>query len=469
MNASVEIAQTPVNSIDPKFSGMANRGHLVREYSMRIYNMHFSSVRVLIAFAATVSLVADLWAQPTPGSPKVLGPGVLKEIPTHLDPRDSHSIPLALPGLQSESYSPHFSPVLSTLFGQTQDIVFYRDVWQYDFAFLGLRQVQVAAATDSPTAAKQNIWYLVYRIRNTGKNLTYEQVTENPEFKHIKFELKKDDPGYKVEGIFVPRFTLEGWVKEENGSYEKVSYRDQILPEVLRQIQLLEDPDVHLHDAVQMMNEPLPVSKGETGGERWGVAIWSGVDPRVDYVSVMVSGLTNAYRLSRAENGEFQFRRKILQLNFWRPGDAVEQDRDDVHYGIPLVDDFKQQIEICKRYDLPGPVIRGYVVSEKANQDILVAEVDAKVSLADLQSQLTPVLDGGKLPPELHQAFLDSGVQLPEALSVVKLIAGQKWQFNADIGGVSQEFLLQVEPQYWEPAGKKIRFIKSLDHLWIYR
>ena len=72
----------------------------------------------------------------TAAQPKPLAPGVLKVIPASIDARDSYSLPLPLQGLDALAYSPNFAPVLDTLHGQTQNVVFFRDVWQYEFGFL---------------------------------------------------------------------------------------------------------------------------------------------------------------------------------------------------------------------------------------------------------------------------------------------------------------------------------------------
>ena len=78
-------------------------------------------------------------------------------------------------------------------------------------------------------------WYIVYRIRDFGNSLSYEQVKQSPEFDHIKYELKYDQKLKSEEKFFLPRFTLEGWVvKDGSSEYEKVVYRDQANPFLLR-------------------------------------------------------------------------------------------------------------------------------------------------------------------------------------------------------------------------------------------
>ena len=119
--------------------------------------------------ATLILLVGFGWsADGLAQQPKRLAPGVLKIIPANIDARDSFSLPMPLKGLESEKYSPNFAPVLDTVHGQSQNVIFFRDVWQYEFGFLGLRQVELPLPTDEGIKTK-NVWYLVYRIRNTGK------------------------------------------------------------------------------------------------------------------------------------------------------------------------------------------------------------------------------------------------------------------------------------------------------------
>ncbi len=402
-------------------------------------------------------------------SAQQLGAGVLNVIPPVLDIRDSYSIPLQLPGVDAAKFDGNYVPNKKTLFGQTQSVVFFRDVWQYEFAFLGLRQVRLNVTQADGTQKPQNFWYMVYRVRNVGKNISFEEVKENPEFDHIKKELRQDKADFVAAEKFVPRFYLEGWVKQAGQQYERKVYRDQIRPEILKEIQYLEDPNLPLLDTVQMMNTDLPAIKSPTDPGVWGIAIWGDVDPKIDYVSVYVSGLTNAYRMDRSEDGEISFRRKTLQLNFWRPGDAVAQERDRVDFGIPLVDRPAEQIEICKRYELPGPLLRAYLDSPKADQHVLVTEIDAEVNLKDFKSTLTPELDKGKLPEKLIKAFADMGVQVAPATPVNTLIPGKKWSFSLTAGDQTENYTVILEPQYWEKDFEGIRFIKSLDYFWIYR
>ena len=417
-----------------------------------------------------IALLVSLLGSGNASAQKELAPGVLKVVPPKLNVRDSYSLPMELPGVQATPFDGNFIARKQTLHGQTRAIVFFRDIWQYEFAFTGLRQIRLNVRQSDGSMQSKNFWYLVYRLRDTGANLTYEQVKDDPRFEHMKYELRPNAGVRPKPNEFLPRFSLEGWVKDDDGGYHRVVNRDQLLPDAAKQIQFLEDPGRPLLDTLQMMKATVPVAKSPADPGIWGIAVWTDVDPKIDYLSVYVNGITNAYRLARQPSGEIAVRKKTLQLNFWRPGDSVQEDRDQVDFGIPLVDDPKEQIEITKRYQLPGPVIRGYLKSEKANQNVLLVELDAEVNLKDFQSALTPELDQGKLPEKIATAFADAGVSIPEGTAIVTDIRGSKWTFTLDSGGDQPEtYILRLQPQFWERSFEGIRFIKSLDYLWIYR
>ena len=67
-------------------------------------------------------------------------------------------------------------------------------------------------------------------------------------------------------------------------------------------------------------------------------------DPESDFISVYVTGLTNAYRWKDAPEsfaagdppGKGRvFTRKTLQLNFWRPGDEYDENEQEIRFGVP--------------------------------------------------------------------------------------------------------------------------------------
>ena len=425
---------------------------------------------VLTALALLFTFAGAALCQDGSGTREIAGhrkfaPGVLKQIPSQLDVRDSFSLPMTLPGVKADQWQPETDATNQTLAGLSKQVILFRDVYQYDFAFTGLRQIRVPVVTETGTRNK-NFWYLIYRVRDLGETLSYQEVKSQFEFGRPAHVLKKGEPLEDKDRLFLPRFTLEGWVlPPKKNEYEKVSYRDTVSPTAVRHIRMQEDPRMLLLDGVQMSKIKIPKVKADSDVGVWGVAVWEDVHPYIDYVSVYANGLTNAYRLKRSEDDSITLKRKTLQLNFWRPGDDIEEAKDRLTYGIPLVDDAGEQIRITRRYALPGPVLRAYQKDMDADRKVLIMEADAQVDMKEFKSALVPQLNKAKLPESVAQAFADAGISVDVRGGVDTLIEGKKWALKQ--GDKTIELVL--EPQYWEPDFEGIRFIKSLDFMWIYR
>jgi len=463
-------------------------------------------------------------------SPQVLAEGVLKTMPPLIHMRDTHSLPMVAPGIAPVDFTPNQAPHSATLYQLSRSVIVFRDVWQYEFSFLPLRQIEVDVPASDNRTVKRTFWYMVYYVRNTGHVVTNEFLSD-PNWTGLEnfdqdFELRVPEPitddqqsdldrrqaalqdrlavildphwnkqiyrsranfeqlnderrqalleRLKRETLFqrfIGNLELKGWVEDPTtGRYVQVNYNQVINPEVRQQIQQKEDPLTELHDAAQLIRKELPVvAPGNKFGGVWGVAIWEGVDPRLDFISVKVGGLTNAFRLRADSSGEMQTANKILQLNFWRGGDAVRQANDEIIYGIPIADDFRRQIEICYRYELPGPIIEGIQYDATTGREQLLFEVDAAVSLRTLQSGFAMQLDEGRIPEPITQAFDRAGISLPEGTAPITQIAGKEWEIRVTLDGEEKIYQLRLEPRFWEPtSSESIQFTDRLDHLWIY-
>ena len=100
-------------------------------------------------------------------------------------------------------------------------------------------------------------------------------------------------------------------------------------------------------------------------------------------------------------------------------------------------------------------------------------EADGEVSLKTFRSPYVPTLGDendakGKLPEELLKALADSGVEVAQDTETMTIVKGFKWGFTGSDG---MQYFLKLEPQFWEPnvTFDSIRFIKRLDHFWLYR
>jgi hypothetical protein len=279
--------------------------------------------------AAGIVLVEFACAQNTAAAARQLAPGVLTTIPPDLEPDDTVSthdlVELrANPQLQ---WKPELIPATDTLYSMSDGAKFRREIWGLEFAFKPLRMIEVDGKL---------VMYLVYRVRNTGQTL------EPTEGEGGVFEAK---PGSGEPIQFFPQFVLESHDRAGNGDRAAKAYLDRVLPAAVAAISQRETRGGKLLNSIEMAEQLIPMSGDRAGRDVWGVATWTDVDPRIDFFSVYVGGLTNAYRWEDVEGGYQpggppgqgrQFARKMLQLNFWRPGDELYQDEHEFRYGVPL-------------------------------------------------------------------------------------------------------------------------------------
>jgi hypothetical protein len=111
-----------------------------------------------------------------------------------------------------------------------------------------------------------------------------------------------------------------------------------------------------------MSNVPIPLADFDAEHPGiWGYVTWTDIDPRIDFFSIYVQGLTNSYQFED-EQGALgpgdpplegrTFSSKTLQLNFWRPGDSVFLHEGELRYGVPIDVDAARQAEILEQYGL---------------------------------------------------------------------------------------------------------------------
>lgn len=222
-------------------------------------------------------------------------------------------------------------------FDWAKEIPFRRDVWALDIQFKPMRMISVDIPQPSGYMQKKLIWYMVYSVTNNGKvmhpvedvDLPYE-TTDKRQLCEIK---SVDRPV-----LFTPEFLIEAQVRRPDRSILTKAYPDRVIPIAMGPIRLREDPNRRFLTSVEMCRE---VKVGET---LWGVATWEDIDPKTFQFSVYVTGLTNAYRW-KDQPGEFKdgdpigkgrkLYRKLLKLNFWRPGDQFLEHEEEIRFGVP--------------------------------------------------------------------------------------------------------------------------------------
>jgi hypothetical protein len=225
-----------------------------------------------------------------------------------------------------------------------KEVVFSRNIWCLELSFKPMRMVWVDVPATDGRFDRKLIWYLLYRVKNTGKELNRSITDEG----QVKAEVVDSQEPIK----FVPRIWLESW---DTGKI----YPDRIIPVALPVINQREDADRRLLNAkellpeaparllttVEMERDIPPSPPGQDLGI-WGVATWEDIDPATDHFSIFIQGLTNAYQwLDAKEGDQYVYKKgdpigtgrkllqKTLRLNFWRPSDKFYEHESEFRYG----------------------------------------------------------------------------------------------------------------------------------------
>lgn len=317
-----------------------NRGPGGRRWVIRLWLLAFL---IGLPEALQLRVAAEESAAGGEAGYRRLAPGVLTEIPAHksLDESVQRMDLPAIAGVEVRDWRPVDAPATRTLKGLSSNKASSRGVWCLDFAFLPPRLIEVevpdltvgsdparraAGPDDGPVelrSRRTRLWYLVYRVRNVPGQ-------------RVRIEALEKDDGPPLEAVeesvvFRPLFIFETRepLDESEGLAAYRAYADQVVPGAAEAIRSREGPGPKLYDSASIAGDPLKV-----GEERWGVATWEGVDPRIDFFSILIRGLTNRleYRSGLAA-GVPETALECLQLDFRRRGDAADLDDQEVSVG----------------------------------------------------------------------------------------------------------------------------------------
>ena len=275
------------------------------------------------------------------------------------------------------------------------DIRFSRDIWCLKFQYKPIRTIWVDVPTKNGVERKL-VLYMIYSVTNAGKeSVMASKIARQIEFPEMKkvdvpactceFCVKDDGntpgntPGtkpiiinappllrnqsgeFKPEPIempieFAPQFLLASDRILESAKTEvdpktgdittdvrrtNAIFSDRLIPVAIDKISEREKMDKPLESTVSIAGKT--IKPNETV---WGVVTWVDVDPRINFFSIYVSGLTNAYRLERKDEDQYVFPKgspyeaergwfqKVLKLNFSRPGDSFDMNEKQIRIGI---------------------------------------------------------------------------------------------------------------------------------------
>lgn len=406
----------------------------------------------------------------TIASPRPLAPGVLRVVAPDRRPEEAVGPSEPLPDLEFEAFQPQFGPVSDTGAVRASSIVFRRDIWGVEFSYLPLRHAEVDVPQPSGKMQRKVVWYLVYRIRFDGQVLQNQERTDAQGRVSYQPTLERVDLSSLDEIRLFPAFSLRAAVVDPiTGNVTVKEYLDRVMPTAARQIQQIEDPNQPLLDSVAISTEPLYSRNGEAPSadrEIWGVATWEDVDPRTDYVSVQIQGLTNAFDVKQTPAGK-QFSYKTLNLNFYRPGDEIDETRDRIRTGVPLVDDVQEQREILTFYELPGPQLAVARYDVQLNVGVPLVKVDTTTD-RNFDPAEGAELEAGTIPAPLVAALEPLGYDLSSASATVS-IPGNRWLVSASRNGESVDLEVTLAPRFWRKKGSHFEFNDRLDAFWSYR
>jgi hypothetical protein len=286
-----------------------------------------------VAVAAAVIAVAAAGAPPA--GFRQLAPGTLTVIPPDRSADDAlqrADLVEITAGRPDRRWTPKHSPVNTTFVERAKAREFAGGVWCLEFAYKPPRMIDVDVPAADGRMRLKRLWYLLYRVKNTGGRRLAVDAEDAATRGLERFE---------APVRFVPHFVLESPepLADSEGVMAYRAYLDRVIPSAMAAIRTREKPPGRLFDSASMTEADIP-----PGAERWGVAIWEDVDPRIDYFSIYVRGLTNAMRWRQIPGSRIgpndppgihtEHALETLRLDFWRPGDERDEVEEEMSVGF---------------------------------------------------------------------------------------------------------------------------------------
>lgn len=284
---------------------------------------------------AAVAICGGGWAGAAspPAGFRKLAPGTLTVIPPDRsadDPLQKDDLLEITEGRSDRVWQPKRAPLNATFVERAKGRELAGGVWCLEFAFKLPRLLDVDIPVADGKMRRKRIWYLLYRVKNVGGRRV---VVDDADPSVRKTE------AFEQPVRFLPHFVLESLEPlsqaEDMRAYR--AYLDRVVPAAMEPIRARERPPGRLLDSASMTETEIA-----PGEERWGVAIWEDVDPRIDFFSIHIRGLTNAIRWRKIPGAriaaddppgaQMEHALESLRLDFWRPGD----DRDEIEEEISV-------------------------------------------------------------------------------------------------------------------------------------
>jgi len=192
------------------------------------------------------------------------------------------------------------------------------DIWVMELVLRPLRLVRVDLPNPRNNVVNDRlVWYICYRAINRPIVVKASLLELSP----------TDAELARKTQVFVPEFTL---VTDDTAP--KISYIDRVMPAAQPAINDRER-GTYLN-SIEVVGPVPPVVPYDTLGadEIQGVAMWRGIDPAADRLTLYMTGFSNGYVVKKAPDGTDMVWRKTLIQKFWRPGDEIDQDEREIKF-----------------------------------------------------------------------------------------------------------------------------------------
>lgn len=286
------------------------------------------------ALAVVTAAVAVAAAAAPPAGFRTLAPGALTVIPPDRSADDAlqrGDLLEVTAGRADRQWAPKRSPANTTLVERAKGREFVGGVWCLEFAFKSPRMIDIDVPAADGRMLRKRVWYLLYRVKNTGGRRVVVDAAD---------PTKRATERVETPVRFLPHFVLESLepLTDAEGGMAYRAYLDRVVPSAMAAIEARERPSGRLYDSASMTEAEIP-----PGADRWGVAVWEDVDPRIDFFSIYVRGLTNAIRWRQIPGSRIgpndppgihmEHALESLRLDFWRPGNDRDEAEEEISVG----------------------------------------------------------------------------------------------------------------------------------------
>lgn len=263
----------------------------------------------------------------------------------------------------------------------------YPELWIGEVQYKPVRLMRLEIRDPKTGAVKKElVRYMVYRM--ILRDPTELAGAETEELRRKLADPNLDPANTLDSNVTVPLQLPRFLLKTEDNDIQDV-YVDEINLEIQKSVfqrefgrRGLTLKMLNSVEAIAEIGEPVPNNdKDALAKSVYGVAVWRNVNPKADKFSVIMSGFSNAYRISTDANGKHVVEEKVIVQRFARPGDEFEQEEQEFQFIDDLDTDGDGKIDI--RYPNWQYQARDANLNIDHMDEVLR---NAKVSFADTQT-----------------------------------------------------------------------------------